>query len=800
MERRTYVSTNGPHAQISLFHDVTLSSGTESSTVNHKLETSKDPVVYIGTVTSARESWITAEKFDLLVVRKDGQIQCLDGDKLQEKWTSPASALWRDVATPTPEVTVEFAQLTNAYAASQGVLKDRQGVLGFFPQEISEDGFNPDILVIVTQSKEQEPLRYTHVVALPRRTAALPHESKQLVEPLLTTTLPKSKLTQHTSFGAHASSGTVQQLSGTHLTEFDISSTLPTEISQIKVKDPRSFLRLSNTSVMVSSGTSITIYSSKFKSILASVPLPSEYAVPKGGHLAKSTTGFPCNLVSYFPKLGTAVAIANASLIAIQIEGKSRIDGLLIDSLGCSTRGQTRAGRGSNKAHQVQLSTIASSLPGSMVDLGGPSKADTEAMDRAVSKGNVAKFEEFMAKKLPVSSNGLGQGFGNSMIPQDIDRRWVIFALKRIFAWTKEEDGKYSLITSFYPPNLFVWLLSTGSMTVANIELAFREQIQQSGLDSIPPGKLVDAIVEMDPEMDLLFGLVSANFLSAAELLAALRRLMESLELFGEGAATKQMLLTSGEESNLANGDIEEQVAALEAEAEADLAMAEYQLGPGSGIRGEALSLALSKLYACPTKAIVYALQTTYTSQQIVSLIYLLRFEMARGAWTSRYLDDEQLDVVDNETGAPDNTIRLIASLLSNCIDAVGAGGWLSGHARLISSNRFEAEDLISSLKLEVSAALEGLEEAAYLKGLTSEMLRYGNVVAASKKGEMINKDDISIAPGQEVKFLPLGLKAERLSLLRVGAGGELSGRSMRDIGRLKSQKVGKYSLERIDV
>jgi hypothetical protein len=805
VERRTYVSTKGSHAEISLFHDVTLGSGTQSSTVTHKLEASEDPVVYIGTVTTARESGVAAEKFDLLVVREDGQIQCLDGDKLQEKWTSPASALGRDVATPIPEIRVEFVQLTTAYAASQGILKDRQGVLGLFPQEISEDGFNPDVLVIITRTKGQDPSRNTHVVALPRRTAARPNESKQLVEPLLTASLPTSKLTQHTfSFGAHASSGTVQQLSRSYLTEFDISGALPTEISQIKVKEPRSFLRLSNNSVMISSGTSITIYSSKFKSILASVPLPPQYAPQKEGPLAKGTINFPCNLVSYFPKLGTAVAIANTGLIAIQIEGKSRIDGLLIDSLGCSARGQTRPGRGACKVPQVQLTTIVSSIPGSMAALGWPSKADIKAMDDAVSTGDVVKFEEFMAEKLPLLSNVWGEGSGSSQTPRDIDRRWVIYALKSIFAWSKGEDGKYSLTTSFYPPNLFVWLLSTGNMTVANIELALREQIQQSGLDSIPPGELVDAIVEMDPQMDLLFALVSVNFLGAAELLAALRRLMESLELFGEGAATRQMMLTSGEESNLENGDIEEQVAALEAEAEADLAMAEYQLGPGSGIRGEALSLALSKLYTCPTKAIVYALQTTYTSQEIVSLIYLLRFEMARGAWTSRYLDDEQLDVIDNETGAPDNTIRLIASLLSNCIDAVGAGGWLSGHARLVSSNRFEAEELISSLKLEVSAALEGLEEAAYLKGLTSEMVRYGDVIQdgpAGKKQKTSHKMGISIAPEQEVKFLPLGLKAEQqVSQLRVGAGGEVSERSLRDIGRLKSQKVGKYSLERIVV
>lgn len=763
----------------------------------------------MGTVTATRDSGSSADAFDLLVVKEDGEIQCLDGDKLQEKWTSPASALGRDATPPILNAQVEFAQLTNAYSASQGILKDRQGVLTIFPQEISEDGFNPDILIIITKSENPTLTRNIHVVALPRFSATHSNDLKHAVEPLLTATLPSLNQGHgNDSFGVHASTGTVQQLSGANLSTFDVAKAVPTEVSQLKIKEPKAFLRLSSTSVMVSSGTTITVYSSKFKSTLASIPIPSEYLNLKGAVQTNDLRSCPCNLVSYFPKLGTAVAIANAGLVAIQIDGKSRIDGLLIDSLGCSVRGQTRS-KGAAASSNVGLTTMLSFLPSSVVQVGGPSKPELKVLDKSVSDGDVLQFEELMAEKLPILSKANGDGpAGSIRSPTDVDRRWVIYALSKIFAWSKAEDGEHALTIQFYPPNMFMWLLGTGNMTVANIELALRDQIHQSGLDSIPAGELVDAIVEIDPQMELLFALVSENFLGATELLAAIRHLMESLELLGEGAATRQMMLTNGEASNLESDDIEEQVAALEAEAEADLAMAEYQLGPGSGIRGETLSLALSKLYPCPKNAIVHGLQTTYSSQEIVSLIYLLRFEMARGSWTSRYLDDD-MDLGDNETGAADNTILLVSSLLNNCIDAVGAGGWLTGHARLVSSNRFEAEELIASLKLEVSAALEGLEEATYLKGLTSEMVRYGDAVQRGKpalegppgkRAKTTHSSHISTGE-QEIKLLPLGLKAEQqVSQLRVGAGGEVHERSARDIGRLKSQKVGKYSLERIVV
>jgi hypothetical protein len=281
---------------------------------------------------------------------------------------------------------------------------------------------------------------------------------------------------------------------------------------------------------------------------------------------------------------------------------------------------------------------------------------------------------------------------------------------------------------------------------------------------------------------------------------------MESLGLLGENPGTKQGLLTNGEDLELTNGDIDAQVEKLEEEAEEDLEHAEYQLGPGSGVRGDALSVALYKLNTYASHTIVHALQTTFTSQEVVCLIYLLRFELARGAWTTKYFDVDHSEMVDEDLEVPDNSIKLISKLLSCCVDAVGAGGWLYGEARLVDGDPFEAEELIASLKLEVSAALEGIEEAVYLKGLTSEMIRYSNAVQRGLPDESENpQKKRKIKPitlptfDKDLTTLPIGLKAEQqISLLKVVPGGDVYKRSMRDIGYLKSQKVGKYSRERI--
>merc|ERR1711939_1272057 len=791
VERRTYVSTRGSQSGLTQFHETT--NGLEaptSLTKNSKSGNSQNAVVYLGTITATRSSGTSENTTDLLAVKKDGEVQCYDGDSLEEKWTSPAAALSRDAAIPVDDLEVEFAQLTNAFSASQGILKGRQDVLAMFSQEIEEDGFNPEILVLITWSGERK-------------------------------------------------SRTLQQLHGDTLRTFDLSDTVPKQQSQITSVKAQSFLRLSSTAIMVSSNHSITVYNPKYRSRLASVGLEisSDDSLKRkrtGNDVEERGSSHVCKLVSYFPKLGAAIAIVDNDLVGIQIEGqqdrhgRSRTAGLLIDSLGCAAKEQSRPGRdgavSTKKAKLSGMVTLDSFLPGT-IGLGQPWAEKTADLDDLFAKGDCdeSKFDEKIETHLGADwseqsrmtnserSDAMEVSPTGDVVkkaatkrrfpPSDVDRRWILYALGKIFTWTASEEGaEPSLTISFYPLNTFMWLTSNGYMTVANIEAALRSS--GTSVVSIPPGQLVKTLVEIDPDMDLLYAVIAKNYLAAPELLHAIRKLMESLGLLGENPGTKQGLLTNEGEVDLANVDVEMQVE----EAEKDLALAEYQLGPGSGIRGAALSLALSKLYSCPSDDITIALQTILSSQEIVCLIYLFRFELARGGWTSRYTDSlEQLEMGDEDADIQDNAIILIANLLNNCIDAVGTVGWLSGEARLAHDDLFEAEELIASLKLEVSAALEGIEEAVYLKCVISELVRYADsfhrALPSQPKDSKKGSDAPIVLPSddQDIRALPISLKAEKqISLFKIGAGGAVHKRTARDIGFLKSQKVGKYSRERI--
>lgn len=810
---------------MTLFYDTTEGTSTaQSTTTSHKISQSKAPVVHLGALASSGLDAI--KKTDILIVKKDGEIQCLDGESLKLIWSSPATALGRSSSMSMSNIEVEYAHITNAYSAGQGILKGRQDVFAFFPQEVTEDGFNPDIIIVITKSnvpEAEESVRTLHVVTLPRKATTHLNGTIHSVESLLDAPLPihtpsKKKATVgKASFGINVAAGVLQILEAEVLTTLDLHDTFPKIQSEINTPGTGSFLRLSSTSIIMSTQQAISILNPKYESVLATIKLDDETSKESlkrkrdSDDKQRARLDIPAQFISYYPKLGIALAISDNELVAVQVDyqpgqgSKPRAFGLLIDSLGCSDPQVVRSKPGKEPSQGKWL-FVDHYLPGSMGMKEDAWVNVTKEPERCAKSRDTSGFEKSLGNKFDQDWSTESSETPAEKIakiePSEVDRRWILYALSKIFSWSQNLEGMYELSIVFYPPRLFRWLLQTGNMTVLNIESAMRQEIRTSLSGPIPAGQLVNAIVKLDREMELLLQLVSSNGLGAAELLHAIRKSMETMGLFETGdRSPKQALLTNGEDVTLENGQAEEEVQRLEAEAEDDLQLAEFQLGEGSSVIGEVLNIALSKLYTCPDNSITEALQSTFTSQETISLIYILRVELAKGGWTGRYLDILEFD--DDEVEAPDNSIILISSLLNNCIDALAAGGWLTGNARLINGDQSESEVFIRDLKLEISAALEGIETAVYLKGLTSEMVRYGDSVLKTRGPEDTGRTANSIltlpSGEKDLSTLPIGLKAEKqISRLRVGAGGEVQKRSKRDIGRLLSKQVGKYSRERI--
>jgi hypothetical protein len=197
---------------------------------------------------------------------------------------------------------------------------------------------------------------------------------------------------------------------------------------------------------------------------------------------------------------------------------------------------------------------------------------------------------------------------------------------------------------------------------------------------------------------------------------------------------------------------------------------------------------ALAKLAGQPNQAVVKALRSLLKAQEIFSLIFVLRGELVRGGWTSRYSFTSL--AVDVEAPPPDESIAILASLLSRCVDAIGLSGWLLNDS-MKRGDDTDAGDVLSALVLEVSAALEGLEEVVSLKHFLEPFLKYTEdkveeaKTAKSAKGGFRKRETqghaISVAGAQD-SLLPMDLRPKpAVSDTKVEIGGLLKERTWRE-------------------
>lgn len=826
IERRTYISTSGSSSKVSLFRDSVAPDGTTtSSTTSHESVYKNNPVVFLQTVSSD----VPKDLLDLLVVHKDGEIQCLDGTDLSLQWTSPSSSITKnEIQRSATPGTVVFCQIIDAYSATQGLFKNRADILASFPQPISQDGYNPDLLALILATSESSS-RTFHILALPASNNSLPAGFQRSAQSIFATNLESKQAIGQAKlcYELHAASATLYENAGNALFIYNLTGGTSKLELEKRIPQHASILRLSAASLAVFSEKNVEIYNPRFGSTQASASLPCIFSGQK--RKAGEMSDDLCQFLSFRKSQNVIHVIRGDQLLAFQIDVRQegtrepRSLGLLVDSIGYGDSSGMLPLDANQQARIVEMDKHAAEnnieeFEGVMAKVLGIQRDETSLEEWQIKnkqQNELQKQLEDVAQPLPSWNIDL------ATVSTSIDNRmWIKYALQKIFAWsptTTSDENPYQLCFQFFPPNLVDWLNRVGALTRATVEAALRSELLISNTHEIPAGQMVAAWMEIDPGMTSLLAFLSNNFLEAAEVACAVRALMESLELFGDETPQKQALVQWKDDAEIINSDAQAQLEDEEDAADDDIALAEFYLGDGADVRNQALKMAIVKLHAAPKKAAVQALKSTFSTTEIIAFIYLLRFELAKGSWTSRYLDVNEF--VDEGSESQDSNIVLISDLLNTCIDAIGSGGWLDGNAMLAGGDQFESEELISSLSVEVGAALTGIEESAYLKNLLGQVIRYGEAMQYTQDFKS-NKVDSSMPsgkldlvrpklgrpiilpqPGKNSAVLPFGMKAEqRISTEKIGAGGEVTRRTARDIGRLKSQKVGKYSRERIVV
>lgn len=808
---------------------------------------------------------------DLLTVDKDGKVAVLDGETLQNRYQASVAALSQDLLPRGASIGVELAQTALATDVLKGLQLGEEYLSGFFARKVGDAGdnaFNPDMLLLVTAvtggpDSGSSTARYLHVLAVDPEYAQAQQKTTGRLVQVHHMRLPavEGAKAPH-QYCLDVASGSLAAIEGEAVVAYDLAHGVPRISSQMAVPGVTSFLRLSKSSILAATPTSFSVYNPLYSSLQASADMAD---LPAG-----RSAGRACSLAAYFSQLDLAVALVDSHLVAVQLEPprtrskKRRADGLLIDSIG---RG-VASGPGHvsstdlDKADRLLESGELADFDDFLAEkLGIANMADwqwqrpLDAADGAEAVNEAQAEAEALANGL---TNGLtnGQTSGSLVQPSsaaltatpaaravypEADRHWVIYAIGRVLAVDQPRPGGRLRLRWVLPNSDIVnYLVDAGHLSVGNVRSALRASLQDDegvyDADAFLGEALPVTLAHVDPSLDLLLRWLYATKLGATELLSAILLLMRSLELVAERQPVQPVqpdvkLLTNGDKMDVdekasdEDNDVEDEADKDAGEAdlpsqeldrlEQQLRVAEYFVEhTDNDPRNLALDMAIGKLGSCPASATVTGLRRLFRTDEIRSLIEVLRKQLVDHGWATRYLDPEESEAATATDGTPLNySIRLIADLLGRCIDSVRPGEWLIHDETAAASDDPEAPagDFFASLKWQVSAALEGVQEALYLRGILAEAVRYSHGVQASVAGANTETGGEAKVRPERVDaaatggMLPLGLKAptgktwrQDVSLNKVVAGGEVLRRTRREMGHLVSKKVGAYTLERI--
>ncbi|KAM0280220.1 hypothetical protein ACHAQH_004178 [Verticillium albo-atrum] len=800
-DQYTYFSTkDGSGSKMTVCKDVVSANGKTTSTTKSQRLQHKAPVIRIYTSYHANVS-VDAESdgntfSDVLAVCNDGQVVCLDGATLDERWSMSAYSLCKDLLPPaTSGLQVDSVFHGPAVDFLKGVFGGRQDAFGAFGRNIDAETFNPDVLALVATTRGKEDTgRYLIVLgAIARKNT---NAAQQTLVQLHVAPLPSHEgtgIVNTPTYQLHVRTGRLIELCESIMRTYDVTTAVPRLRDAVIMPDASSsFVQLSEHSVLSLSPAALTITNITYRSVQAqsTVSMQSE---TEGGH--------PPMLLTYLSKLDLAIAVANNTIYSIQIERHkaSSKEGLLIDAIG---RGLSKADHlPADLPQRRGKATFSRYLPGTLTDAYvKQSLIEVEELDEALGQNDLKEFERLLAAKFSVTIDNSTQPEDDDTTTPDwqwlerpsayapVDRRWVLYAISRVFSVdVKDVNNDCPALNCVLPEsNALLYLVVAGHLTLSNILAAFRSELKEADVSLFALADvLVQQLVGVDPALELLMSYLSATKLGEVELLLIVRTIMQSLD------QQPQLALP------MPNGTQEEDYVAMEIDQlERELELAEYNLGDESNVRARLLTAAFERLAGYSSVSTVRALRIAFKPVEILALIHLLRIQLVGSAWTTRYTEMTTFDQDEAARTAADGVITLIAELLARCIDAVGTNGWLTN---VSAGHQADGGHFLTALKLEVSAALEGLNEAVEMNGILGEAVRFGTASLAGRSSRGGDRTRaLEVVASAE---LPLGLTPKQgVTQFKVVSGGEVVERSARERGHLLSQRVKEYSLEKISI
>jgi hypothetical protein len=800
---------------------VVSESGTSTTTTATHVHRCDAPIVFL-TATSAKKSNPYPDQalpgYDVVAVAADGTILSLHGETLEKKWQSAPAVFAQELssASSVADFRVDYVQSSLAADVIDGIFGGKSDLFGVFQEKVHREGFNPDILIAITSFQDTATTRrrHLHILAFPEARVSRQGTGQNII-PLFVSPFPTD--VSPSKYQLDVKSGALQELANDVLYSYAITGGIPRLETQLPVPGLKSFVRLSKTSVLAATPEALSIYNPAYRSLQTTTAVDNETF---GGPPAASGQQDACDLFLYLAGREMAVGLRGASLIAVQVEAprtrglKRRADGLLVDAIRRGISGQPPC---SHSSEHISAAILEEPLPGSLSETYWTEWQQKSAeADELFEVQNLPGFEELLAGVFkietaqPDKANGVRPSKKDAAksVPKStwlppsgdypqVDRRWVLYAIGKVFTWNDKAVGDaevLQLACALPESNVLSYLVNAGHLSTSNIKSAFNaETLEMDDVDNVIGEELPQLLASVDPTLELLTSYLSVTMAGSVELTASIKLLLGSLGLL-QNASSGQELQTIAD-TPVDGGD--DSIMMELDRAEEELQITEYYLGNESDSRARGLSVAFSKLAACPAAHTVQSLRRLFKPDEVICLINILRMELIKDGWTTRYLDgpadaEEEADTASNES------IQLISNLLCRCLDSVGLGGWMGFDMMLTGGGGGDqdddAVDFFGQFQAEVSVALEGIFEAVRLQGSLSEAVGYANRARAAAAGAHLSK-------GSAVRSqaLPFGLKTDApVSADRVRSGGEVVARSRRQMGLFQSKKQKAYSVTRI--